>query len=232
MSDDDHIANPDTPLGSLYSRLANWIPIVEFEQAMHDYFVGPRSEKEVADYRAKRGALKRLRDEVGPVLHHVKFVKAEGEIRFQFSNAVPDCWLRDSPASNPHGLEVTVAQAREQYHLGVELNEKGVGRGFLGLSDDAPSHAFSDKLAKQRVAYTSDSALRVIGSGIKRCLKTKTHPKYTGFDLLIEAPLLSLPNKRWGQIHEELRLAALATPFRQIHVIGNQHAAPFGFRIK
>jgi len=66
---------PDTPLGLLFARLADWNPISDFEQAMQSYFSGKRSQAEIADFRAKRGALKILRDEVTPVLHHLKFVK-------------------------------------------------------------------------------------------------------------------------------------------------------------
>src|SRR5438093_767149 len=116
------LPRPDTPLGVLFSRLATWIPIADFESAMNDYFMGVRSVAEVADYRAKRGAQKKLRK--------------------------------------------------------------------------------------------------------------KAKSKYAGFDLLIEAPLRSLPNERWSRIHEELRAEANQMPFRQIHVIGNQDTEPFGFRIK
>jgi hypothetical protein len=221
-----------TPLGLLFARLACWNSISDFEQAMQDYFSGKRSQSEIADFRAKRGALKALRDEVTPVLHHLKFVKAKGEVKFALNNTVPDCWLRDSPEIKPQGLEVTVAQSREQHHLGRELNEKRMGRGFLGLPDNASSKAFSDRLARPRVMYSTESALEVIGNGIKSCLKKKADPRYTGFDLLVEAPLRSLPDERWSQIEDDLRLSASKMPFREIHVIGNQDTEPFGFRIK
>jgi hypothetical protein len=159
-------------------------------------------------------------------------VKAKGEVKFALNNTVPDCWLREDPEAKPQGLEITVAQSREQHYLGKELNEKRVGRGFLGLPDNAPSKAFSDRLARSRVMYSTGSALETIGNGIKSCLKKKSDPKYAGFDLLIEAPLRSLPNERWNQIEGDLRSAASEMPFREIHVIGNQDTEPFGFRIK
>jgi hypothetical protein len=223
---------PITPLGLLLARLADWNSIVDFDQAMHGYFSGKRSQAEIADYRVKRGALKALRDEVSPVWHHLKFVKAKGEVKFSLSNTVPDCWLRENQNAEPQGLEVTVAQSREQHYLGRELNDKRMGRGFLGLPDSASSKEFSDRLAKQRAMYSTGSALEVIGSGIKSCLKKKADPKYIGLDLLIEAPLRSLPNERWSQIMGDLRSAASEMPFREIHVIGNQDTEPFGFRIK
>lgn len=132
----------------------------------------------------------------------------------------------------PQGLEITVAQSREQHYLGRELNEKRMGRGHLGLPDNASAKAFSDRLARPRVMYSTESALKVIGNGIRSCLKKKADPKYAGFDLLIEAPLRSVPNERWSQIENELRSATSKMPFREIHVIGNQDTEPFGFRIK
>jgi hypothetical protein len=185
---------PDTPLGLLFARLADWNPISDFEQAMQGYFSSKRSQAEIADFRAKRGSLKILRDEVTPVLHHLRFVKAKGEVKFALNNTIPDCWLRESPEAKPQGLEITVAQSREQHYLGRELNEKRMGRGFLGLPDNASSKAFSDSLARPRVMYSTESALKVIGNGIKYCLKKKADPKYTGFDLLIEA--VTEPPKR------------------------------------
>jgi hypothetical protein len=221
-----------TPLGNLYCLLKDWMPISDFETAIKDYFAGARSKAELADYRAKRGHSKKLRDEVVPALRYIKFVKAKGEIKFELGDGVPDCWLRDNPSADPQGIEVTVAQSREQYHLGKELNEKGEGRGFLGLSDNDSSQAFATRLESPRTMYSTETALKVIGDGIKLCLVKKQEVKYAGFDLLIEAPLRSLPRERWKRILGELRAAANATHFREIHVIGNQHSEPFGFRIK
>lgn len=226
------LPDPDTPLGVLFKRLSGWMSLSDFEQALDGYFKGTRSATEIADYRAKRGAVKKLRDEVVPVLHHVKFTKASGEIRFELNNGVPDCWLRDNAKVTPQGLEITVAQSREQHLLGQELNEKGIGRGFLGLPDDAPAKAFKERLARPRIMYPTEGALKVIGNGIKSCLGKKSDPKYAGHDLLIEAPLRSLPKERWSLIEDDLRLAASAMPFREIHVIGDHDREPFGFRIK
>jgi hypothetical protein len=227
------VPNPDTSLGRLYAQLSCWTPLAEFEQVLAAYFGRPRPKAELADYRAKRGALKKLRDEVVPVLHHTKFVKAKGDIRFELNSNVPDCWLRNNPDAPPQGLEVTVAQSRAQQRLGQHMNEqKGIVPGYLGLPDDAPEKLFKERLARGRVMYSSDGALQAIGDGIKSCLRKKDHPKYAGHDLLIEAPLHSLPKERWSLIEDDLRLAASTLPFREIHVIGDHDTSPFGFRIK
>src|ERR1041385_1835095 len=106
-----------TPLGALLLRLQEWMPIPDFEAAVDAYFRGPRSDAEVNDYRAKRGALKKLHDEVTPVLNYVRLVNAKGEIRFGLGSEFPDCWLRHDVSVKPKGLEVTVALARERYLL-------------------------------------------------------------------------------------------------------------------
>lgn len=138
----------------------------------------------------------------------------------------------EESAALPQGIEVTGALAHEQQALGKELNDKGIGRGFLGLSDNATAKAFADRLAKPRSAYSSDAVLKVTSDGIKLCLKKKSKPKYEGHDLLIEAPLNLIPHERWSAVDADLRLAASNTPFRQVHVIGDRHFKPFGFRIK
>lgn len=227
------LPNPDTALGRLFARLEDWMSLAEFEQTLEDYFHEPRSAAELADYRAKRGTVKKLRDEVVPVMHHIKFVKAKGDIRFELNSAVPDCWLRDNPNAPPQGLEVTVALSREQQRLGQHMNEtKGMVPGYLGLPDDAPEKLFKERLARGRIMHSSDGALKVIGDGIKRCLGKKDNPKYAGHNLLIEAPLHSLPKERWSRIEDDLRSAASTLPFREIHVIGDHDTSPFGFRIK
>lgn len=137
------VPNSDTIIGRLYARLTDWISLAEFEQALADYFSEPRPAVELADYRAKRGVVKKLRDEVAPVLHHVKFVKAKGDIRFELSSDVPDCWFRDNPNAAPRGLEVTVAQSREQQRLGQEMNKKREWSRDISAYRTTPRKRFS-----------------------------------------------------------------------------------------
>jgi hypothetical protein len=53
--------NPDTSFGRLFARLSGWMSLAECEQTLADYFNGTRTKAEIADYRAKRGAVKKLR---------------------------------------------------------------------------------------------------------------------------------------------------------------------------
>jgi hypothetical protein len=218
-------------LSVLLSRLKDWLPIPEFKSAMSEHYSSPRSTSGLEDYRAKKGDQKKLRDEVAPILHYVEFARLQGEIRFPFDNDVPDCWIRGDASTKARGIEVTVAQSREGYQLGRELNEKGEGRGFIGLPDDASKQNFLTALAKPQSMYSTDQALQAVSHGVKRCLEKKDDQKYVGFDLLIEAPLGCLPNERWSRIQGDLCSAASKMPFREIHVIGDRRPA-FGFRIK
>ncbi|MFB6451149.1 MULTISPECIES: hypothetical protein [Bradyrhizobium] len=135
--------------------------IAAFEPALQAYFKEPRTEAEIADYRAKRGFCKKLQDEVMPALRHLRFVGATGEIRFELNSNVPDCWLRDGVASASQRLEVTLAQSREQHLVGIELNKNGIGRGFLGLPDYAPAEAFSQVIALALAMYSTEGARRL-----------------------------------------------------------------------
>jgi hypothetical protein len=219
-------------LVKLYDRLQDWIPIRDFEKISNDYFLGPRSKDEVADLRARRGKLKHMADEVIPALHFVKFAKLDGEVRFGFNSATPDCWIRKSEAEPTIGLEITVAQGRERHLLGDELNRKHVGRGFLGLADDSPRKVFDAKLSGSRTMYSTEYALKAVSAGIQVCLRRKNKPRYSGFILLIDAPLRALPAGRWNLIKDDLQLAARDLPFREIYVIGDHDSSPIGFRIK
>jgi hypothetical protein len=41
-----------------------------------------------------------------------------------------------------------------------------MGRGFLGLHDNAPAKALTERLAQPRVMYATEDVLKVIGDGI------------------------------------------------------------------
>ena len=225
-------SNPYPALALLYSRLANWNFISDFQDALTEYFHGERCPAEIADYRARRGHLKKLRDEVVPVSSYVTFICFTGEIRFQLNDSIPDCWVRQTPTSNPLGMEVTVAQAREQQALGEELNTKGIGRGFLGLYDEASSTAFRERLSRPRAMYSTEQAVKIVCGGIKRSIEKKNKSKYKDFSLLVEAPLSLLPDERWSAIEDELRIAAASKPFQKIYIISNRDTRLYGFPIK
>lgn len=216
----------------LKQRLQQWTTVEEFDEAVTAYFKSERSKEDIANYRSKRGSMKKLRDEITPVHRHVMFTQKQGEIRFALNDDIPDVWFRENSSASSCGMEVTVALSREQHYLGRELNEKGVGRGFIGIQDDAPIEDFDKKLNRNRSAYSSQQVLKTVEVAINRCFLKKNNKKYSGHDLLVEAPLGLIPKERWSQIDLGLRRAAATLPFREVHVIGNRDGGLFGFQLK
>jgi hypothetical protein len=114
--------------------------VPEFQANLTALFEQPSSVEDLNDHRLSRSRWKKLADEVAPVSRFLWFQGVEsGRIRFPLDNHPPDCWLWREGGDNPDQIEVTVAQARERYHLANELVNTGQGRGFIGISDDAPT---------------------------------------------------------------------------------------------
>jgi len=209
------------------------VPVQWLQGELTALFERPRSQIDINDYRLSKNAWKKLADEVVPISKWIHFMEiGSGRIRFSLDNKVPDAWLWHEGAQDPIGIEMTIAQARERFHLAKELISKKRGRGFIGVNDDAPQEAFDAKMAQPRVAYATTGPLSAIGAGIKRCLANKNKAKYKGFTLLIEAPLLTLPRDRWSAIKGELAAEAVASPFQEIFVVSNASDIPWAFQIK
>jgi hypothetical protein len=216
-----------------FTRIGTKLALADFHAEFAQLLNCKRTSEELTDARLSRGRWKRIIDEVTPVERFLKFGNVTaGYVKFQLNNQVPDCWFWEKESGTPLGIEVTVAQARERYHLAKELVRKGIGRGFLGLSDSSTEQTFKKATARPRVMYSTEQALSAVKKGITLSLEKKKHPKYVGMDLLIQAPLRSLPDERWNLVKEELIAAASDMPFRQINVIGNTDQKIFGFRIK
>lgn len=222
-------------LKELYAQISTkpGVDVANFQARLNDLFGLSRSIDDLRNYRLKGPPWKKLADEVMPVSRFLRFRGIEsGRLRFPLDNDPPDSWLWLDDEADRVGIEVTIAQARERFHLARELVETGVGRGFVGLSDDAPSTAFELAMSRSRVMYSTDQALSAIESGVRRCLSRKNKARFAGFILLIEAPLSSLPHQRWEAIVDKLRAAATPLPFREVHVIGGAEEEPWGFQLK
>lgn len=224
-----------TALNTLYQLLSSpcGMAVAEFQRELSRLFALPRTSDDLTAYRLSRSAWKKLADEVSPVSRFLRWqVIQEGRVRFPLDNHSPDCWLLSDDNAIPQGIEVTIAQARERYHLAREMIEAGWGRGFIGVSDDAPQSEFDRTMSRQRVTYTTDQALLAVDRGIRRCLARKNRPAFAGFILVVQAPLSALPNERWRALVGGLRAAAASLPFRSVYVIGNPDESPRGFRLK
>ncbi|WP_342740024.1 hypothetical protein [Bradyrhizobium sp. B117] len=65
-------------------------------------------------------------------------------------------------------------------------------------------------------------AIRIVAA-----LRPSSAKELRKFDLLIEAPLLSVPNERWRRIEDDLRAAVSLLPLGEIHVIGDEDRSPW-----
>lgn len=217
----------------LCKSLQCWTRISDFQAELAQIWAS-RSREEVHEYRLGRGVWKRVRDEVVPVSDHLRFWGLrDGRIRFSMSDQIPDCFIWLEGEAQAVGVEVTVAQGRERFHLAKELNKAtDLAPGFLGISDDAPQSQFDEAVKRGRVAYSTAQALAVVRNGLARCLSRKNETKYAGYHLLIQAPLHSLPAERWRQIESDFKELARDLPFAKIFAIGSGGSSPLGFQIK
>lgn len=211
----------------------NGMTMKDFHLRLASLFAEERSPQDIEDYRLGKNPWKKLRDEVTPVSRFLKFndVRAK-KIRFPLDNKTPDCWLLNTNGEN-RGIEVTIERGREEYHLSKELNESGIGRGFIGVLDDAPQTEFNSRISNPPSMYSTEQALEVTKQGILRCLLKKNNQRYSKvYYLLIHAHLSTLPKQRWSAIQQELSEVAACLSFTEVHIIGNADSESWGFQIK
>lgn len=222
-------------LNNFYEDLSSQdgMSVKDFHLRLAALFKDDRSSQDIDDYRLGKNRWKKLRDEITPVSQFLKFNNlGVDKVRFPLDNNTPDCWLLNIKGED-RGIEVTIERGREKYHLTKEMNECGLGRGFIGVQDDAPQTEFDNRMSNPRFMYSSEQALEETRRGILRCLSKKNDQRYSKvFYLLIHAHLTTLPKQRWSAIQQELSQEAASLPFMEIHVIGNADSEPWGFQIK
>lgn len=208
------------------------IAIGDLRRLLESVFEDERSAKDVDDYRVgTRPWKKKLKDEVSPISAFLDFIGTGGCVHFPLDSLVPDAWFTPVGGETV-GVEVTRALGRTDYELNKEMVRDGIGRGFLGLQDNAFKADFDHALQRPRAMYTTRQALDTVGTGIQRCLEAKNDTKYVGMWLLVLAPLSNLPRERWEAIEPALRLQAASMPFDQVHVFDGRGQRAWGFQIK
>lgn len=192
------------------------------------YFIHKKGLTE--SYRLAQGRVKKLRDEVSPVARFArKHAAPKDWIWFALSNSAPDCCVRHEG----HGLreiEVTVAQAKERLNVMTELNQTATGRGYLGLSDDAPTEEFVARMTQPRVAYSGEEIGRSMIQAVDKCARSKS--RFQGDTLLIEAPLETLPASRWGDFQKPLSEKVKDLAFSEVYITGRSSESDICLRIK
>jgi hypothetical protein len=222
-------------LEEFYARIsaANGVEIGDLLGELADLFERPRSQADIDAYRLSRSPWKKLADEVGPICCFFEWQGiTTGRVRFPLDDKVPDAWLQPATGGAWTGIEVTIAAARERYHLATEMIRDGIGRGFIGVPDDAPQHRFDAAMSRRRIMYSTAQALSACRAAIERCLTRKIDPKFGGYILVIQAPLWGLASERWELIKNELREAAAPLAFGEVYVVSNASQQPWGFQIK
>lgn len=221
-------------LENLYASVSagDGIDIGDLQARLTQLFSLERSTEEVRDYRLSRGIWKKLADEISPVSRFLQWRRIDsGRVRFPLDDQPPDCWLTPGDGGNPIGIEVTIAQARERFHLAKELVRLFWSRGFIGVPDDAPQEEFDRAMSANPTMYSTEQAVSAIGGGILRCLRRKNRLAFTDFTVLVQAPLSSLPEERWKLLVDEILAGGTRYAFKSAFVIGNADEAPNGFQI-
>lgn len=193
----------------------------EFDAQLQELFYRNRSQQDIEDYRLGKSPWKSLRDEIVPVHTFItsQSTLAPSHLRFPLDNQTPDCWVK-VVGGEWRGIEVTIERGHERYHLAKELNEEGLGRGFIGIQDDEPQSEFDSRMNKPRIMYSTSEALSAAQQGIGRCLQKKNDQRYADIHyLVIESDLCSLPKDRWSAILAGLNQDAVTLPFQEIYVV-------------
>jgi hypothetical protein len=173
-----------------------------------------------ADYREARGRLKRLRDEVTPIVGLLKR-KAEPTDMAKFNLDSSDydaLWVRSQSSIK---IEATVAQARARLNLMRELNKKGEGRGFLPITDDEKTERFLAAMDKEPSGYLTKEYVSTLDRAIRLCLRNKQNSPAD--ILVIDAPASNecFPFERLGELPVLCEPQALAQRM-EIYVIDRE----------
>jgi hypothetical protein len=212
-------------------RVKRGICVEEFLSCYDELFSFVHSSGLTADYRAARGRLKCLRDEITPAVRFIRLHAAPGDqVQFSMSSEVPDCIISHREPRWDRTVEITVAQARERFHLMTELNETGTGRAFTGLVDDNSTSEFLSVMNGERQVYSTTEAQSVITRAILRCAERKAHSE--AHTLLIEGPLRLLPHVRWQEIVPQLRQLVQVLRFSEVYLVGDHDDDSLCLRLK
>ena len=85
-----------------------------------------------------------------------------------------DCelWHKDGQHRK---IQITVAQANERRYLMTELNNRGIGRGYLGLTDDQDDHLFESKMSEEPCGCSPSDVEKTLCHALGLCLSNKKH---------------------------------------------------------
>ena len=224
------MAGGKSELDDFYAALKSGTTVANFLERYDGIIWFIHKEGLTKDYRLGSGRVKKLRDEVSPVTCFVRMHAApEDRICFAPDDTAPDCIVKHGD-DRLREIEVTVAQARERLNVMTELNQTGTGRGYLGLSDDAPTEDFLRRMDQPRIAHSTEEIGRSIICAVAICARKKS--KSRGDTLLIETPLETLPADRWDNFRVPLAETVKDLTFPEVYVTGRSGDRDICLRIK
>jgi hypothetical protein len=218
-------------LDKFYADLKFGISVPEFLRRFLEVLDFVHSNDLTPQMRLAQGRVKRLRDEIAPMRAFLRKAAEDGDsVQFPLDSGPVDCNVY-SVAGQTRRIQITVAQARARLNVMTELNERGIGRGYLGITDDRPTAEFVRAMNRERIAYSTSGAQRTLVSALSLCLKKKSGPKGAS-TLLIEAPLNDLPVSRLEETLPSLRNVAKTSPFNEVFLVGDGERRQSCYQLK
>lgn len=217
----------ETALGTLAARLsdADGIAVEALRDLLNDHFGQERLPQDLQAYREGKRPWKKLVDEVVPVAEFLIRSGVTGVVRFPLDNQPPDAWFRKTEDESWESIEVTRALARAKFDIARDLREQPMGRGFLGLADDAKSAEYDSARKTGRITASASGVRRDIEAAIKVRIEEKVDPKYAGHTLLVAAPLGSGGRHDWNPMRLRLTETARRTAFRRVVILDDVRGA-------
>jgi hypothetical protein len=174
-----------------------------------------------AAYRLGKGRTKRLRDEVTPVATLIRHHAApEDRIQFPLNSGVPDCNVWHANPARHRTVETTVIQARSRLNVMTELNNTGWGRGFLGVTDDAPTRDFEKAMNQEREAYSTEQVQTTTLHELALCAANKAHSQAHTLVIDVGTSMEALASSRWFAMRTALAEPVKNLSFSEIYLVG------------
>lgn len=208
-------------LDALNARLsdARGVDVEDLRVLLDDHFEQERLPRDVQAYREGNRPWKKLVDEVVPVAEFLIRSGVTGVVRFPLDDQPPDAWFRKTEDDSWEGIEVTRALARSKFDIARDLRDQPMGRGFLGLADDAKPAEYDRARKSRRITASGSGVRRDIEAAIKVRIEEKADPKYAGHTLLVAAPLGSGGHHDWEPMRLRLAETARRTAFRRVVIL-------------
>lgn len=213
-------------LDELYALLPKKVwPIDDFLSLFDDDF-HKRCIHDVGlteQYRLAAGKTKKFHDEIMPMVDFLRKDRTNYKyVSMSLSDDFPDAKLTDNDGHDK-SVEITATNAKERRHLANELNNNGIGRGFIGIDDDSTEGEFKKAISKERAMFSPKMVEKILQASIAISLRKKS--KYKADILLISYHRFSegtLPSDSWKEVLSQLKSYADQSNYGEIFLVGEK----------